>query len=106
MARNALSVCPVANCPELVQRGTRCPAHTRLEASARGTTTARGYGYTHQRTRARIAPLVAAGRALCARCGLRISPLEAWDLGHDDDDRTRYTGPEHAACNRATKGRT
>ncbi|AEL19996.2 HNH endonuclease [Mycobacterium phage Jamie19] len=69
-------------------------------------TSARGYGAAHQRLREQYRPLVASGRATCWRCGQPISPTEAWDLGHDDDDRSRYRGPEHARrCNRAAAGR-
>jgi hypothetical protein len=71
----------------------------------KGNTTARGYGRVHQVVRARLAPYVAMGTTPCARCGELIAPGQPWDLGHDDGDRRRYTGPEHRRCNRATRSR-
>jgi hypothetical protein len=84
----------------------------------RGATTARGYGTKHQTLRKRWAPIVKRGEAVCARCNLEIPPdptvtpcpkcgrlHTSWDLGHDDLDRSRWTGPEHQCCNRATNGR-
>ena len=71
----------------------------------KGNTTARGYGAEHQKLRRRIAPLVAAGQAICWRCGQKIPAGSSWDLGHDDHDRSRYRGPEHVKCNRATSAR-
>lgn len=68
-------------------------------------TTARGYGWQHQKLRARWAPLVATGRVKCARCEELIAADAPWDLGHVDGDRAQYAGPEHQACNRATAGR-
>jgi hypothetical protein len=65
-------------------------------------TAARGYGSKHKALRRRWAAQVAEGEARCARCGGVIWADEPWDLGHDDHDRTRYTGPEHRRCNRAT----
>lgn len=65
----------------------------------RASTTARGYGAAHQGLRRRVDILVQAGRATCWRCGLAIRPGEPWHLGHDDEDRTVYRGPEHPDCN-------
>ena len=65
----------------------------------------RGYGAEHDARRRALAPFVAGGLATCARCGEIIEPGTAWDLGHDDLDRSRWTGPEHASCNRAAPNR-
>jgi hypothetical protein len=62
----------------------------------------RGYGAAHQAKRRSLAGFVAAGLARCARCRKPIRPGEAWDLGHVDGDRSRWSGPEHRRCNRAT----
>jgi hypothetical protein len=78
-------------------------------ARARGervpTPAERGYDREHFELRKRVAVLVDAGAAVCARCGGRISPGSPWDLDHRDDDRSQYLGPSHRACNRATSGR-
>ncbi|OOB91232.1 hypothetical protein B0T42_07315 [Rathayibacter sp. VKM Ac-2630] len=50
--------------------------------------------------------LVKTGTIRCWRCTELIGAAEAWDLGHDDLDRTITRGPEHAGrCNRAAGGR-
>jgi len=72
---------------------------------AQASTAERGYGTRHKRVREQLRPLVLAGGVKCHRCGQEIRPGEPWDLGHDDNDRSRYTGPEHRACNRATAAR-
>jgi hypothetical protein len=80
---------------------------------SKGSSTQRGYDYKHQKLRKQIKAQVDAGQANCWRClanGLppdqaRIKPGEPWDLGHDDNDRTKYRGPEHQRCNRATANR-
>lgn len=62
---------------------------------------ARGYGEPHRRERGAYELAVRQGRVTCWRCGQPIRPTDEWDLGHDDTDRNRYRGPEHAACNRS-----
>ncbi len=74
-----------------------------------GATTARGYGAKHQKERATWQPIVDAGMAHChaVRClkaDRWIKPGTAWDLGHNED-RTAWTGPEHASCNRTAGAR-
>jgi len=108
------SLCNGCGCeiPVRSKRG-RCDscrkAYEREKSRARrakyGTTSQRGYGRRHRQLRAAMEKQVATGLVKCARCGEPIAPGSAWDLGHDDNDRRRYTGPEHRYCNRATAGR-
>ena len=99
-----MKVCLEPGCPTLTT-GTRCTEHTRSKDRARGSRIERGYGAEHQARRKAWASLVATGHVRCWRCGEYIPADAAWDLGHDDDDRARYRGPEHQACNRAVNAR-
>lgn len=74
-------------------------------ARKNGTTTARGYGNDHQALRRQWAERIKLGGVSCWRCGRPIHPTHAWDLGHDDHDRTIYRGPEHRHENRAAGAR-
>ncbi len=69
------------------------------------TTGQRGYGWAHQRERAKWQRVIDSGGVSCWRCGRPIHPGMPWDLGHDDNDRSVYRGPECRPCNRATTGR-
>jgi len=85
-----------------------CPGTNRCKTSPckRPTRQERGYGAEHDRLRAAWKPLVAAGGVDCYRCEEPIEPGTRWDLGHDDVDRSKYSGPEHAdECNRSAGGR-
>jgi hypothetical protein len=92
---------PCLDCGAL-SPNTRCPTHTRARDRARGTSTQRGYGWTHQQQRAHdLANHDPADP--CPRCGLPLGdgPL---DEGHTED-RAGYLGLMHQACNRDTARR-
>ncbi len=83
----------------------RCPSCTRTKDRARGTRQQRGYGADHDRLRADYQRRMDEGETFdCWRCGDPIDPAH-WHLGHDDDDRTRYRGPECPPCNLPTAAR-
>jgi hypothetical protein len=65
-----------------------------------GATTRGGWGHTHQRRRAAIAPLVNAAKTTCARCLEPIRPGDEWHLDHNDA-RDGYLGVSHSYCNLA-----
>lgn len=93
-------------CPAMLPAGVRyCPAHARAYESRRGSSTERGYGARHVRLRRMFEAEIAAGvPTFCSRCGKRIIPGSAWDLDHDDRDRSRYRGPSCEHCNRSAGG--
>jgi len=70
-----------------------------------GSTFANGYTKRHEAERKRWKPKVDAGLVNCWRCGQWLDPAQPWDLGHDDQDRTKYRGPECIACNRGAGAR-
>jgi hypothetical protein len=88
------------------QGATPRPRSTAARVKAKRTTAERGYGWEHRKQREALRPTVEAGKATCWRCQLPIKPRDPWDLGHDDNDRTRYRGPEHVSCNRGAGGRS
>lgn len=102
-----MKVCAQPGCPSLTDK-TYCDVHQRAVRASREAgrpkTAARGYGSPHQRTRSRFQRRLNQGEVfLCAKCGKQVHFCEPWDLGHTAD-RHGYTGPEHQACNRNTKG--
>lgn len=98
------SFCAEPGCGHVVRSG-RCDEHRRAEELRRGTRAERNYGPEHRALRRMWQRRIDDGSVACTRCGKPISPEQAWDLGHDDHDRSKWTGPEHAYCNRSAGGR-
>jgi hypothetical protein len=104
----AKRVCIQSGCGTLIDAGrSRCDNHARDRDKARGTRQQRGYDATHDSLRASWQRRLDGGlRVHCWRCARLIDP-SSWHLGHCDDDRSRYHGPECPSCNLATNaGRT
>lgn len=102
--------CPAHNgsCPELTTERRCAPCADQAELR-RGRRQARGYDAEHDRLRARWKPKVEACTVhchaqTCVMPARLILPGQAWDLGHSAD-RTTWTGPEHAVCNRSAGGK-
>lgn len=86
------------------QRCPACQPAATAARNARGNTTRRGYGSPHQALRKQLLEQFEPGQP-CARCGKPIRSKADAQLGHDDQDRSRYKGLEHVRCNEATAGR-
>jgi hypothetical protein len=102
-----MKVCAQPGCPEIIER-RHCPTHTTQRERARGSRQQRGYDRGHERLREQWKPKVEAGMVdchaiVCVMPQRRIWLGMAWDLGHIPD-RTAWTGPEHARCNRVAGG--
>lgn len=99
-------VCPTPGCPTIIdQHARRCPDCARQHERNRGSRQDRGYDKHHDRERKRWTKILAQTDVPCARCQEPINANTPWDLGHTDD-RTTWTGPEHAAnCNRSAAGK-
>jgi hypothetical protein len=79
-----LKVCSEPGCPRL-QRESRCAEHRRQAERARGSSTARGYGYAHQQHRAAWQRRIDAGEVVyCWRCETTRITGRDWHDGHDD----------------------
>jgi hypothetical protein len=87
----------------------RLPPRRRRTMKQTLTAEQRGYGRNHRQVRRAMAKQVAAGGAVCHRCGRWINPAEPWHAGHRDDvpgakARGIYAGPEHALCSHTSGG--
>jgi hypothetical protein len=101
-------VCLKPDCPRLFTPRTGvsfCDEHMRERDRARGTKAERGYGPVFQTTRRMWVKRIAQGGVHCSRCGRDITSADAWDLGHDDEDRSVIVGPECRFCNRSAAGK-
>lgn len=98
MPRRKPGPCSTPGCPGRATHAGKCDQHKR------GSTAQRGYGSDHQRLRTQWQVKVDMGGVSCWRCGAALNG-QAWQLGHDDVDRSRYRGPECIPCNTSTATR-
>lgn len=99
-----MRVCSKPGCPTLTT-DRRCTEHQAQYERDRGTRQERGYDAHHDALRAQWQAELNVRPIPCWRCKELIYPGYPWHLGHDDDDRTVYRGPEHELCNTRAAGR-
>lgn len=92
-------------CRNAPRHRDRSDEYRRERERERPSSAARGYGSKHKKLREEWRLAVETGEIECARCGELIAPGQDWHLGHDDFNRSVYSGPEHAACNIAASNR-
>lgn len=91
------------DCRRLTSSGSRCPTCQAARERARGTTTQRGLGWSHQQA----AEVVLAAAEACAICGLPPvddDPLTAGHIlarKHGGASTPDNLQPEHRSCNSA-----
>ena len=92
-------------CRKLHAGAGLCLSCRRVADKARGSREERGYGARHRRLRAMFQARLDKGEDFrCWRCAKPIDPTY-WTLGHCDENRERYHGPECPPCDYATQGR-
>lgn len=102
----AKRVCSEPGCGQLVDRGL-CSTHRAEARRRRGTTTQQGYGWAHQKRRARLVPQAIGTR--CPRCGNPMTDPTEMDAAHTTPVALDPTSvADHvlcATCNRSDGGR-
>lgn len=70
-------------CAVLVDGGGRCGVHARVADAARGSASARGYGWRHEQLFRR--PVLARAGFLCQVCGWRVASVaDHYPMGRDE----------------------
>lgn len=100
-----MRVCAEPGCPTLTRTRRCAPCQAQAEV-ARGTRQQRGYDAGHDALRKAWQQRMDTGETVhCWRC-TRLIDRTDWHLGHDDDDRSQYRGPECPTCNTRAGGMT
>lgn len=107
----AKHVCAEPGCPNLIDRGVRCPTCTRTRDRARGTRQQRGYDAAYDAEHLAWQRRLDTGEPIqCWRCTELgrphlVDPRPGrWHLGHDPADRSIIRGPQCPQSNLADAG--
>ena len=102
-----MKVCPTPNCGTLVRTG-KCTPCQQADRHRRGTTTQQGYGWEHQKRRARLLAELVDGTP-CPICHRPMNKTDPLDAGHATpiaiDSDSIADRLECASCNRSAGGK-